>query len=192
MGKLCRVVCSDKHELALWCLMILVLPLFFGGISLGSLFIYSYAKDYHISDLHTNTTCSLLNYTFVEHECQRCEESCYAHRCFDEKFFVSYRISNETIVYTTLVVYDASSQHKQAQMGFRYPCFYQRNHVRSVIWDLPDEKVNLVTLCIAFGIAAVLILFIVAVVWYWKMKSRAKVTYVLQGVPRFFGDDSLE
>ncbi|CAF2678088.1 unnamed protein product [Rotaria sp. Silwood2] len=117
MGKLCSTACYSIGFLALYSGVLILSGLFISGIILGSIAAPGYIKESRIRDLYTNTSCILLNYTFVTHECQRCdEESCYTYKCFDEQFFISHSIFNGTLVTSSFISYEKAVQHKQTQV----------------------------------------------------------------------------
>lgn len=116
MAKAWVVVCSNKHELAVWCLWVVVLPLLFGSITLGSLFACYYVKENHLRNSYINASCLLLDYGFNEQSCQKCDGSCYTYTCFTEKFSVSYEYLNRTTVTTHIITHDFDSKHIQTQV----------------------------------------------------------------------------
>jgi hypothetical protein len=111
---------GDKlKELSIWILQLakIACSLFIPCIIWGSIIAASYAKNQKIRNSYRSTTCFLLNYTFFEHECETCETySTSYHSCFDEKFSISYLISNQILITTVLDSFDRNKKHLQTQV----------------------------------------------------------------------------
>ncbi|CAM4785041.1 unnamed protein product [Rotaria magnacalcarata] len=136
--------------------------LFVVGIIVGSMLASAYVENSQERKLYTNTNCLLVNYSSASHTCESCiRDYCFNYQCFDEIFYVSYFIFNGTLVNSTFAIYGKDTQHKQTQIGAYYPCFYATKQVTSMIWDLPDEKLDFILLCVFFGIAAFSLIFII-------------------------------
>ncbi|CAF3694459.1 unnamed protein product [Rotaria sp. Silwood1] len=153
MDKLYGTVCYSIRLLTLYSGVLIVSTFFIIGIILKSIAAPDYVNERRTREFYTNTSCLLLNYTFVIRECQSCAQySCSTYSCLDEQFFMSYIIFNGTLVNSTFVIYGKATSHKQIQIGIHYPCFYKQANVTSVVWNVPDGKSFVIQLNIFFGI----------------------------------------
>ncbi|CAF4608324.1 unnamed protein product, partial [Rotaria sp. Silwood2] len=168
-------VCYRVGLVALHCGWFILLVSFIHGIIFGSISAARYVQDRRTHELYTNTSCLLLNYTVVTHECQRCEkDSCYPYPCFDEQLFVSYVIFNGTFLSGSFVSFNQATQHQQAQIGIYYPCLYKRKNVTSVVWDISDGKSNLIKLCVCFGIIGLSLMLLIVGAMCWMTGKKCE------------------
>ncbi len=96
-----------------FCIFILLIPC----IIWGSISASSYVRYRNIRKNYNNTTCTLLNYTVLKHECTFCaSQLCSSNTCFNEQFLVTYPISNKTYITSIFVSFDKDKIHQQSQV----------------------------------------------------------------------------
>lgn len=71
------------------------------------------------------------------------------------------------------------------KIGKNYQCFYQKDNSTLVVWNLPDNKINLSTLIIAYIIATVFILLLVIVLWRQKTNKYSKIDPIILDAPKY-------
>ncbi|CAF3647980.1 unnamed protein product [Rotaria sp. Silwood1] len=190
MDKLYGTVCYSIRLLTLYSGVLIVSTFFIIGIILKSIAAPDYVNERRTREFYTNTSCLLLNYTFVIRECQSCAQySCSTYSCLDEQFFMSYIIFNGTLVNSTFVIYGKATSHKQIQIGIHYPCFYKQANVTSVVWNVPDGKSFVIQLNIFFGIVGLGLVLIIFGVCCWISRKIcedcaciSKLTEVIKGI----------
>ena len=88
------------------------------GLGVGCTAAATYAENRRAYDLYTNTTCSLLKYSFHSRICEICDdESCTTYECFDEQFLVEYSISNGTVLISSFSSNGNRFQHDQVTVN---------------------------------------------------------------------------
>ncbi len=94
-----------------------VCAIFIPCIIWGSISASWYVKYKNIRNMYTPTTCLLLNYTVNSHQCEDCgTDSCTYYTCFDERFVVSYPISNNSYITSIFSSLDNAEKHQQTQV----------------------------------------------------------------------------
>jgi hypothetical protein len=107
---------SEESDAGIICLI------WIGCAVLGSLAAVQYVKIRKHNSLYEQTTCLLLNYTSVTHNCESCTtrafggRQCKTYTCYDESFEMCYMISNGTTVTTALSVRDEQEPHKESEV----------------------------------------------------------------------------
>ena len=90
----------------------------FSCIIWGPITASMYVTNRNIRNSHTNTTCLLMDYEVVEHECTICDFVCSTYKCFDEILFLSYSILNGSHINATTSGY--KDRREQLQRQVRY------------------------------------------------------------------------
>ena len=100
------------------CPILFILSL--GCIIWGSITASFYAKNRNIINSHRMSTCLLLDYRVTKHFCQSCESdsSCSTYECFDEIFWLSYAIFNESRIIGISHSFNREEMHEQRKVCF--------------------------------------------------------------------------
>ena len=108
----------------------------------GSIGAARYVKNRNSQNALTNTTCLLLNYTSLKHECTTCTgDSCQSYSCFDERFQFWYSIANETQIMSVLACADQKKPYKQTEVG-TYSLFRAPAQTVSLFFHLDWSKLH--------------------------------------------------
>jgi hypothetical protein len=90
---------------------------FVGCIIWGSFSAAHYVNYQNTRSVYTSTICLLLNYTVVQHTRQYCSSNvCASYTCFDERFLVTYPISNNTYITSVFSSFDEDKPYQQSQV----------------------------------------------------------------------------
>lgn len=86
---------------------------------IGPITAVSYVEAQKKLPLYDSTSCQLLNYTFLEHQCQRHNGFSWSYyTCVDEKFVISYIILNGTRIQSVIDSKARLVKHNQQQVKF--------------------------------------------------------------------------
>jgi hypothetical protein len=83
----------------------------------GPFVVIEYVSARNNYRLYTKTECRLLNYTFRRYQSTVYGESGASQViCFDEQFSISYKISNGTTIFSSIVSERRNKRHEQTQV----------------------------------------------------------------------------
>jgi len=168
----------------LWC-EIFMFILFIAGIILGSIGLSQYIKNHRdeLTYRPWQTICLIENYSMDQCDCYSSGDYCPLVPCFNENYLVTYEISNQTRITSSIQTKSQSTQKKfqvkntskilfhkyfcLLKIGASEVCYYNgKFNVTSVKWTYEDKTLGFILFSIGYGISAIvfpLLMFILII-----------------------------